>query len=85
VQIPNIGQLTLNIIEREPAKCIKFATANSPLPFNMWIQIVELAETQCKVKVTVGMEINPFMKTMVQKPLTEALEKMVEMLAIIQY
>jgi hypothetical protein len=51
----------------------------------MWIQIVELAETQCKVKVTVGMEINPFMKTMVQKPLTEALEKMVEMLAIIQY
>jgi hypothetical protein len=85
LQIPNIGQLTLNIIDREPSKCIKFETANSPLPFNMWIQIVSLAETQCKVKVTVGMEINPFMKAMVQKPLSEGLEKMVEMLSMIQY
>jgi hypothetical protein len=85
LQIPNIGQLTLNIIDRDPSKCIKFETANSPLPFNMWIQIVSLAETQCKVKVTVGMEINPFMKAMVQKPLSEGLEKMVEMLSMIQY
>jgi hypothetical protein len=85
MQIPNIGDLTLNIVEREPSKCIKFETANSPLPFNMWIQIVALAENQCKVKVTVGMEINPFMKAMVQKPLNEGLEKMVEMLSLIQY
>jgi hypothetical protein len=85
MQIPNIGNLTLNIVEREPSKCVKFETANSPLPFNMWIQIVALAESQCKVKVTVGMEINPFMKAMVQKPLNEGLEKMVEMLSLIQY
>lgn len=85
MQIPNIGNLTLNIVEREPSKCVKFETANSPLPFNMWIQIVALAENQCKVKVTVGMEINPFMKAMVQKPLNEGLEKMVEMLSLIQY
>ena len=31
-----IGQLTLQIVEREPCKCIKLATTNSPLPFNMW-------------------------------------------------
>jgi hypothetical protein len=85
MQIPNIGDLTLNIVDREPSKCVKFETANSPLPFNMWIQIVALAENQCKVKVTVGMEINPFMKAMVQKPLNEGLEKMVEMLSLIQY
>jgi hypothetical protein len=85
MQIPNIGDLTLNIVEREPSKCVKFETANSPLPFNMWIQIVALAENQCKVRVTVGMEINPFMKAMVQKPLNEGLEKMVEMLSLIQY
>ena len=35
-----IGQLTLQIVEREPCKCIKLATTNSPLPFNMWIQLV---------------------------------------------
>lgn len=80
-----VGQLTLKIVEREPFSCIKLETTNSPLPFNMWIQLVETAQEECKVKVTVGMELNPFMKAMVQKPLQEGLEKMVEMLAVINY
>lgn len=80
-----IGQLTLQIVEREPSKCIKLATTNSPIPFNMWIQLVAIGEEECKVKVAIGMDINPFMKAMVQKPLQEGLEKMVEMLAVINY
>ena len=80
-----VGQLTLKIIEREPSKCIKFETTNSPLPFNMWIQLVSTSDQECKLKVTIGMEINPFMKAMVQKPLQEGLEKMADMLAMIQY
>ena len=80
-----IGRLTLQIVEREPSKCIKLATTNSPIPFNMWIQLVATGEEECKVKVTIGMDINPFMKAMVQKPLQEGLEKMVEMLAVINY
>ncbi len=83
--VPPVGQLTLQIVEREPCKCVKLATTNSPLPFNMWIQLVATGEEECKVRVTIGMDINPFMKAMVQKPLQEGLEKMVEMLAIINY
>ena len=77
--------LSFNVDEREPSKCIKFETTNSPLPFNMWIQLVAVSEEECKLKVTIGLEINPFMKAMVQKPLQEGLEKMVEMLAVINY
>ena len=51
----------------------------------MWIQLVETAEEECKVKVTIGMDLNPFMKAMLQKPLQEGLEKMVDMLAVIGY
>ena len=80
-----VGQLTLRIIEREPSKCIKFETTNSHLPFNMWIQLVTVSEEECKLKVTIGLEINPFMKAMVQKPLNEGLEKMADMLSMIQY
>lgn len=80
-----VGQLTLKIIEREPCKCIKFETINSPLPFNMWIQIVSSADEECKLKITIGLDINPFMKAMVQKPLQEGLEKMANMLSMIQY
>ena len=52
-----VGQLTLKIIEREPCKCIKFETINSPLPFNMWIQIVSSADEECKLKITIGLDI----------------------------
>ena len=80
-----VGQLTLKIIEREPCKCIKSESINSPLPFNMWIQIVSSADEECKLKITIGLDINPFMKAMVQKPLQEGLEKMADMLSMIQY
>ena len=80
-----VGQLTLKIVEREPSKCIKFETTNSPLPLNLWIQLVATTDEECKLKATIGMELNPFMKAMVQKPLQEGLEKMVDMLAMIQY
>lgn len=80
-----VGQLTLKIIEREPCKCIKFETTNSPLPFNLWIQLVSTGEEECKIRLTIGLDINPFMKAMVQKPLQEGLEKMAEMLSRIHY
>ena len=80
-----IGQLTLEVVEREPYKCVKLATTKSPLPFTMWIQIVETAVDGCKIRIVMGVDVNPFMKGMIQKPLQEGLEKMVEMLSMISY
>lgn len=83
--ISPVGQVTLRICEREPHKCIKFETTNSPLPLNLWIQIVSTDEEECKIKLTIKADINPFIKGMVKKPLQEGLEKMVDMLAMIAY
>jgi len=75
------GTITLKIIEREPSKCIKFATTTSPVPFNLWIQIVPTTEEECKMKITIDVELNPMMKIMVEKPLKDGLEKMADMMA----
>jgi hypothetical protein len=80
-----VGKITLQVIERETFKCIKFETTQSPLPFNLWIQLVPDSEQGCKMKLTIRVDINPFMKAMVQKPLQEGIEKMADMLAMIQY
>lgn len=85
IEVPPVGQITLRVEEKEPCKCIKYGTTTSPLPFNLWIQIVPVTETECKMKLTVAIELNPFMKAMVQKPLQEGLEKMVEMLSLVDY
>lgn len=83
--ITPVGKITLRICEREPEKCIKFETTNSPLPFNLWIQIVPTADEECKIKLTIKAEINPFIKGMIQKPLKDGIEKMAEMLSKIPY
>ncbi len=85
VEVPPVGTITLNIVEREPQKSIKFATTVSPLPFNLWIQIVPINESECKMKLTIGMDLNPFTKMMIQKPLQNGLNKMADSLAMIQY
>ncbi len=80
-----VGEIKLRIIEREEPKCIKFETEQSPVPFNLWIQIVAVDEATCKIKVTIKADLNPFIKGMVSKPLQEALEKIADTLEIIRY
>ncbi len=80
-----VGEIKLRIIEREEPKCIKFETEQSPVPFNLWIQIVAVDEATCKMKVTIKADLNPFIKGMVSKPLQEALEKIADTLEIIRY
>jgi hypothetical protein len=82
---PGMGQLSLKMVEREPNKCVKLEAVNAPLPINIWIQLVPKGEAECKMKVTIGLDINPVMKLMVQKPLTDAIEKIADMLATIPY
>ena len=85
VELPAMGQISLQIVEKEPCKCIKFETTSSPLPFNIWIQILPVNDSQSKMKLTIGMELSLFMKAMVQKPLQEGVEKLADMLAMIPY
>lgn len=80
-----MGAVKLVIVEREAPKCIKFETAESPLPFNFWIQILPVSETTSKMKLTIKAELNPFIKGMVSKPLTEGIEKIADALQAIRY
>lgn len=83
--VPPVGEISLQIVEREEPKCIKFETTNSPIAMNLWIQILPTSDTSCKMKLTVGADLNVFIKGMVEKPLKEGVEKLADMLALIPY
>ena len=85
LNVPPVGELKLRIIEREEPKCVKFETAQSPVPFNVWIQVLPVNETTSKMKVTVKAELNPFIKGMVSGPLQDGVEKIADVLAQIPY
>ena len=80
-----VGDISMHIVEREPAKLIKMQTDNSPIPLTLWIQLLPTGEESSKMKLTLEAEVNMFINGMVQKPLTEGVEKIAEALAMIRY
>ncbi len=85
INVPPVGELKLRVVEREEPKCVKFETAQSPLPFNVWVQMLPVDEQSSKMKVTVKAELNPFIKGMVSGPLQDGVEKIADALAKIEY
>lgn len=77
--------ICIRIVEREPQKCIKFEGDNTPIPLQLWIQILPVSEVEAKLKVTLNAEISLFLRPMLSKPLEEGVEKIAEMLAKIPY
>lgn len=85
VTAPPVGELRLRIVERDEPKCIKFATEQSPIPFDLWIQVLPVTDATSKMKLTIKAELNPFIKGMAQGPLKEGVEKIADALAAIRY
>ena len=85
LNVAPVGELKLRICEREEPKCVKFETVLSPVPFNVWVQVLPVDENNAKLKVTVKAELNPFIKSMVEKPLQDGVEKIADALAQIHY
>ncbi len=85
VSVPPVGQITMRIVEREEPKCVKFESENSPMPFNLWIQVLPIDEQTSKMKVTMQADIPMMLKAMVASPLQDGVEKVADALAQIPY
>lgn len=85
VDVPPVGQITMRIVDREEPKCVKFEAAQSPMPFNLWIQVLPVDENTSKMKVTVKADIPLMLKAMVSGPLQDGVEKIADVLAMIPY
>ena len=80
-----IGNIAVEIVEREPEKCVKFASTSSPVSFKLWIQVLPTSQISSKIKVTIDADINFFMKQVLAKPLQQGVDKFADMLAMIPY
>ena len=85
VSVAPVGTIKLRIIEREENKCVKFETEQSPMPFNLWIQVLPVSETESKMKVTVKADIPFMLKGMVAGPLQDGVEKIADALSQIPF
>jgi len=81
-----IGNIGVQIIDREPSKLIKLAGIQSlPFQVNCWIQLLPVDESNCKVKVTLHADLNPMIKMLVGKHIKEGVDHIAEALSKLQY
>ena len=85
VSVSPVGTIKLRICEREENKCVKFETEQSPMPFNLWIQVLPVSATESKMKVTVKADIPFMLKGMVSGPLQDGGEKIADALSQIPF
>ena len=85
VSVSPVGTIKLRICEREENKCVKFETEQSPMPFNLWIQVLPVDAANSKMKVTVKADIPFMLKGMVSGPLQDGVEKIADALSQIPF
>lgn len=85
VKVPMAGSVKLRIVDRIEPSTVKFEAEESPLPFNLWIQVLPVTEASSKMKITLKAELNPFIKGMVATPLKQGIERLADVLQQIKY
>jgi len=84
--ISPVGNVGIEIIERDPFKTIKFQGEKSvPFPVTFWVQLAPVGENSCKIKLTLHAELNMMIKMMVGGYLEKGIEKLAEMLTTVDY
>lgn len=83
--IDNIGDFGMRIIERQPFSLIKITNDEKvPFNFNFWIQIKSVSENDTRIKLTIKAELNPMLKMVAKKPLTNFVNTLVDKLEEMQ-
>ncbi len=77
--------LTVNIVEKQPFKLVKYATSNSPIDMKLWIQMLPKDSNISKIRVTLEADIPFFLKPMVGDKIEGLAEKIADALTRIPY
>lgn len=75
------GEFGMRIIERKENDTVKITSDETvPFTFYLWIQLKEIAEGDTRVRVTLHADLNPMLKMVAKKPLTQFVDSLVDKL-----
>lgn len=76
-----VGEIKLNIVERVAPNKVVFAAAQSPVPLQLVVILEKLSDAETNACAELGVELNPFIRPMLSKPLQDGAKKFGEMLS----
>lgn len=83
--IPPFGSASLKIASREPNSTVVYESVNSPMAFKLWIQIKEVAAIQSAIRLTLKVDLNFMLKSMLGSKIEEGIDKVAEAIAKLPY
>jgi carbon monoxide dehydrogenase subunit G len=78
-------KIAIAIVEKEEYKTIKFGAENLPIPFNVWIQLKQVAELDTRMRITIKTDMPMMFKMMFDKKIQQGLDQAIDMLCQIPY
>lgn len=69
-----LGDFTLRIVERAEPKLVKLNARGTPIQVTMWVQVLPSDENSSRMKVTLGADLNFFIRKMIESKLEKAAE-----------
>jgi len=84
-KIDPIGYVKFVVVEREPNKLVKFKSEDLPFEVFLWLQLVSKDENDTKMRLTVKADVNAVIKSMVSKPMRDAVDKVSDALSLLPY
>ena len=85
VEAPMVGQVSLRVAERREPGLVVLKAENSPIPTTMSVSMDPMPGGGCKLVVAIDAQLNVFVRSMVEKPLREGVEKIADALQTIDY
>ena len=80
-----LGDITLRVVERAESKLVKMELEGAPIAVTIWIQMLPSDENSSRLKVTLGAELNFFIRKMIESKLEKAPEGLAQFLSQIPY
>ena len=75
------GSASVKIVSREPNNTVVYESVNSPMTFKLWAQIKEVSPDQSALRLTLKVDLNFMLKSMVGGMLQEGIDKLAEGIA----
>ena len=86
MKVEGLGQkIAIAIVDKEEFKTIKFGAEDLPIPFNVWIQLKQVAELDTRIRITVKTDMPAMFKMMFDKKMQLGLDQAIDMLCRLPY
>jgi len=79
--VEGFGKMGFKITNREPFKTIKLESEKAPVNLSVWIQLIQRAENDTQMKLTLKADLPTMIKMMIDKKLKEGINLIADVLA----